>query len=313
MLNNNLLNSLIRQILKIPSIPFSLKFKASDRERKIINNIKSRLTYIENDFCFNDYNTFRKHVLKVLHSKDYYCFLRDDEISNVMFVNNRPFIIGELIYLFKKIKLNNLKILKENSTGRPWKFFLFPYTSGNKIHHLFHLYQFFDYKNRVLNKDTINEYDLIFEFGGGYGNNSLLIKKFGYTKTFIIFDLNEISFLQEYYLRNTLNDEIVVNKNKIVKNKINLINDLSLVNELDKKYKKILFISCWALSETPLSLRKNFINLIKKSDLLIAAQEYFLEVNNLDYFNELTKDFENKKIIKKEIGFEKHYYYFRSK
>jgi len=312
MLNNNFFNNFIRSILKIPSLPFSLKLKPSHKELEIINNIKLRLHYNEKDECFKDYNDFKRHVLKVLKSKNFYSFLRDDEISNVMFVNNRLYIIKELFYLIKKLSLKKFMLLKENNIGRPLKFFLFPYTSGNKIHHLYHLYQFYDYKNEEINQKTINEYDLIFEFGGGYGNNAQLINKMSFKNTFIIFDLNEISYMQEYYLKNTINSNIVNNNGEIIENKINLINNIDIIKNLENKYKKILFISCWALSETPISLRENFRELINKSDLLIAAQEYFMNVNNLDYFNGITKNFKNKKIIERKIGFEKHYYYFRN-
>ncbi len=312
MLNNNFFNNLIRSILKIPSLPFSLKFKPSAKELEIIKSIKSSLNYNEKDECFKDYNDFKKHVLKVLQSENFYSFLRDDEISNVMFVNNRLYIIKELFYLIKKLSFKKFMLLKENNIGRPLKFFLFPYTSGNKIHHLYHLYQFYDYKNKEINQKTINEYDLIFEFGGGYGNNAQLINKMGFKNTFIVFDLNEICYMQEYYLRNTINSDLVNNNGKIKQNKINLINNIDIIKNIEKTYDKILFISCWALSETPISLRENFNGLIKKSDLLIAAQEYFMDVNNLKYFNRLTRDFKNKRIIERKIGFEKHYYYFRS-
>ena len=75
--------------------------------------------------------------------------------------------------------------------------------------------------------------------------------------------------------------------------------------------KKILLVSHWAISETPLAIRESFFNIIdnKKVDAFIAFQEKFMNVDNLNYF---TKKYYNKinKLEKFKVNFENHYYLF---
>ena len=311
MLNNNLIKNIVRKILLVPSLLFSPNSKPSQYENKIINKIKNKKITFDTEISFEGYEKFKTHVLSLLRSDKFYMFLRDDQISNVMFVNNRLFIIKELLYVIRKLKYKNIELIKENNIGRPYRFFLFPYTSGNKIHHLYHLLKFYDFKNQILNKESINNYDLIIEFGGGYGNNANLIQRLGYNKTYIIYDLEIINLLQEYYL-NCVNKNKKINNSIIEINQINLVSNVDTLKNIFRNFKKILFISCWALSETPLILRNQFEDIISNSDTLIASQERFYEVNNFYYFENLLSKRKKKKFVFQSIGLEKHCYFFSS-
>ena len=135
----------------------------------------------------------------------------------------------------------------EDSVGMPEPYRFNNRSSGNLVHHAYHLQQILG--NYV---DAITDFDMIIEFGGGYGSMCRLISNLGFTGEYIIFDLPEFSILQESYLSSIRNKP----------------SNLSLVTKLDdlisfgKSCKKILLIATWSLSEAPLDVRKRFLELV---------------------------------------------------
>ena len=171
--------------------------------------------------------------------------------------------------------------------GNPLTFFLYPKSSGNRIHDMFHI-------KYILNfKEKIKEIDTIFEFGGGYGNLCHLLNKIIKPKTYIIYDLPEVSILQYYYLR-MLGYKVNINQKFIKKNMINLFYNKNLINKIFIKQfrpKKTLFISNWAISESPIYLRHKFLNIMNKTRLVfLAFQEKYQNINNLNYFKKNIKN-----------------------
>ena len=91
-------------------------------------------------------------------------FLRWNVIKRTMVASYpQKFIKKELNYL-KKLPDWSSKwkiLLKESKIGAPQKYPFFMSSSGNLIHQAFHIAQFENFS-----KKKIEEYDLIFEFGG---------------------------------------------------------------------------------------------------------------------------------------------------
>ena len=89
-------------------------------------------------------------------------FLRWQVIKDTMFVEDQIIIKTELDEIQKsslwKIKWKDL--IKENNYGNPPLFKDYPSSSGNSIHHTYHIYRYENFTNT-----NIIDSDLIFEFG----------------------------------------------------------------------------------------------------------------------------------------------------
>ena len=193
---------------------------------------------------------------------------------------------------------NNLLI--ENNVGNPVRYFLDPFTSGNKIFQTYHLKKYNDFTNSNLNK-----FDLIFEFGGGYGNMANTFKKINKKIKYIIFDTPEVSLLQYYYLkRNGVDVSLNYNKDS----KVILLSSITKLRKLinNFKKKKKLFIANWSLSETPINFRDNFNFIFNNFDYqLISFQRNFENINNLNYFKKVNLENLKKKRKSKIIPINK--------
>lgn len=124
--------------------------------------------------------------------------------------------------------------------------------------------------------------DYIFEFGGGVGHVPKLVKQLGFGGTYTIYDLPELSIIQNYY--NNM--------------EIKTISDPCLLDVLQIPRGKNLFYSTWALSESPIDIREKIENHFDKFDLfLILYQAEYTTVgkneeeiiDNDKYFGDLMK------------------------
>tara|TARA_A100001015_G_scaffold271336_1_gene324820 strand:+ start:1657 stop:2601 length:945 start_codon:yes stop_codon:yes gene_type:complete len=228
---------------------------------------------------------FSNEVLNIILKKKLKNFLKRSFIQKMFFVHNRLFLMSYLNEIKKNIKWKLWKILlKENNIGSPIKYFLSPFTSGNKIFQTFHLMKFHEYT-----KNNIKNYDFILEFGGGYGNMCEMFNRIRKGKHYVLFDTPEVNLLQYYYLKR---NKIKVGFNANDKNKVLLMNSLLELKKLmlRHKNKKKLFIANWSLSETPLSFRKEMKFIFEAFDYqLISFQNNFENINNLKYFKKLNK------------------------
>ena len=189
-------------------------------------------------------------------------------------------------YLGKK---HAKEILLEYNLGRPLLNDFEYTTSGNNIHHLYHLLKFF--KETKTKSPDINK---VIEVGGGYGNMAKIFKKINSESTYVIIDIPIFSYIQAVYLKTIYGRDAVhiVHANRpIIKN--GLINIIPLDKKILVSIKDILidvdlFISTWALSESNEAMQ----NYIKNADffkakyLLIAYQK----MNNSFVYSENVKN-----------------------
>jgi hypothetical protein len=181
------------------------------------------------------------------------------------------------------------KAIVETSMGCPQPFVLYPKSSGNLIHHAYHLAQFEDRMGI-----DVSKFSAILEFGGGYGSMCRLFHNLGFDGSYIIFDLPAFSALQEYYLTSI---GICVGGDCLDRGSVNCLHDIEQLERATGVLRTIgnrpsLFIATWSLSETPIALRDQIVPLISEFDaLLIAYQAEFGEIDSLKYFDGIRERF----------------------
>lgn len=223
--------------------------------------------------------------------KNFEDFLNWPIIKQTMFIGNPQYVNIELDYLKK---LNNWPdwstAIIENNIGNPEIFPNYPSSSGNLIHHAYHVALFENITNL-----KINSFDTVFEFGGGYGSMCRLFRNLNYKNKYIICDLEEFTSLQKYYL-----------------SKLNMSCEFLLEKELNS-YEftgKKMFIATWSLSETPENLINYVTNKVSNFDaFLIAFNRTFINGDNPRYFENFIKGIGDIKYSMFEIDHMKDNFY----
>ena len=281
-----MISDIIRKFTSLLSILFKNQKINFQKDNEILNEIKSLIksNKINSRTLRKTHKIFNEKIYDLLRSNNLKNFLRKSFIQKMFFVHNRYFLKS---YLDEMKKAKNWKywknMLMENNIGSPVRYFLDPFTSGNKIFQTFHLKKYQEFS-----EINLNNHDIILEFGGGYGNMaSIFKKKIDKKCKYIIFDTPEVNLLQFYYLKR---NKIPVSLNKADSNNVVLISSYKKLDQILKKFKnkKKLFIANWSLSETPLLFRKKFQFIFSSFDFqLISFQSQFEDINNLKYFKKL--------------------------
>ena len=248
-------------------------------------SLASKINYKEENKK-KTHKIFSKNIINLIKNKKLLNFLQNGFVQQMFFVHNRLFILFQLIeLLFDKNYKIWKNIIKEDTIGNPVRYFLYPISSGNKIHQAYHLKKFMEFS-----KIKLENFDNIVEFGGGYGVMAKMLLTVNKEIKYYIFDTPEVNLLQYYYLkRSGFEVGFKFNSNK----KIILINDYLILKKIilniDKR-KKNLFIANWSFSEINNSLRAKLDFIKKKIDYqIIAYQEKFENINNKIYFEKLNK------------------------
>ncbi len=297
----------IRKRIKYIYLYCSLKISNSDnlnyckKLQKQILLLKSPSILKTTTSSEKSWNEFRLKLRYNILTNNPNDFLNFDVIRYTMFNDAH---INEYEYL-KNHTNKELwsKLLRENSTGTPPPYRYDYSTSGNLVHTVYNFVQFAD-KTGI----DINKFDKIIEFGGGYGCLCRIIKQYGFKGQYIITDLPEFLFLQEYYLKSSGKINNVIrdyydNSNTI--NNVLLLDDFSkLANIKVNPNENILFIATWSFSEIPISLRETVLKQLNRFSLknyFIAYQKQFEDVNNVKYFADFTNIRQDTKWIKYDI------------
>ena len=290
----------IRDISRKLRANLSFFFNENERsylrgELKIIKKINQKANKIKFSKInkLSTHQLFSRKILNIIKNKKLLNFLQLGFIQQMFFIHNRLFIIIELIELRldKEWKLWK-KLIEENKIGNPVRYFLYPKSSGNKIHQVYHLKKYKDFS-----KIDFKKFDNVIEFGGGYGNMATIFFKINSKLKYYIFDTYEVNLLQYYYLKKCNLD---VGLGIINKNKIKLIcnlNDLKNVVKKTNKKNKNLFIANWSFSEISLNFRKKLSFIFNKYFYhILSFQENFENINNLKYFKKFNKNNLKKKL-----------------
>jgi len=244
---------------------------------------------------------FNRNVIDIFKKKKLINFLRQPFIQKMFFTHNRLFIYNELREL-REDKNNWSRwenLLKEDAVGDPIRYFLYLKSSGNRIRQVYHLKKFTDYAG--INVKSIKN---IIEVGGGYGCMARIFSKINRSCNYLIFDTEEVNYLQYYYLKlNKLNVKF-----ETIKANFNLTKSISLLRKkLFNDNDSSLFIANWSISEMPLKLREKILKYIFNINyILISFQDKFENINNIKYFKKTKIDLE-KRNFNVEISPLKHY------
>ncbi len=216
-------------------------------------------------------------------------FLQWPVVEQTMFVNYASYTVSELLYLKSRVdwKSRWAPAIVESRVGRPLRYgynplryLKLPRSSGNLIHHAYHVSRFEEETGR-----EVKNLNLVVEFGGGYGSMCRLFHNLGFNGKYIIYDLPEFSAIQRYYLTTLgLRVEKPSTPSFRADASISCVSDLG---QLDPQIlgNGSLFVATWSLSESPLRLREAISAIAGGFDAyLIAYQERFNEVDNVAYF-----------------------------
>lgn len=211
-------------------------------------------------------------------------FLRWEMIRHTMFTTEASFTDAEITYL-KRIG-KSIDDFQEDSVGSPDSLIFYPNTSGNLIHHEYHLSRFETEQDVELAK-----LPFILEFGGGYGSLCRLIQRRNYAGTYVIYDLPEFSILQKFFLKSIGVNVRTVEEFDEGRAGVYLVSEEPALKKiLATKSKQSLLIGTWSLSETPVDFRKNFFEVAGSfSNYLLAYQDRFNEVDNVKYFDDFAR------------------------
>lgn len=233
-----------------------------------------------------------------IRTKDLHDFLKWDVVKYTMFVGNSPYVARELFFLIRHNWKKWKSAIREVSFGKPTPFILYPYSSGNLIHHAYHLAKYED-----ITHQEATDFDYIFEFGGGYGSMARLFQNLGFEGEYIIYDIPEFSLLQTLYLENI---GFKVSNNIIEKGHISCISDIDKIPDFEGK---VLFIGTWSLSEAPVKLRDEILHKVNANSYLLAYQSSFDGIDNKKYFNKIKNKYNKLKWDEFEIKHMQNNYY----
>ena len=214
-------------------------------------------------------------------------FLTWDHLQT-MVVGNAGYVDEELGYLRQRKDWSQRwsEAIEESSVGQPRAFPAYPQSSGNLIHHAYHLCRFGEMTGKL-----VESFDFVVEFGGGYGSMCRLFHRLGFRGRYAIFDFAEFSSLQQFFLKSLDLPLHSIESFRQTSHGIVTVSDIAqlegLTTELLPASQRSLFIATWSLSETSLELRRKVLDLASSFDaFLFAYQDRFGEVDNDRFFTD---------------------------
>lgn len=164
------------------------------------------------------------------------------------------------------------------------------------IHQAYHIYKF--EHDMGLRVDNMNS---IIEFGGGFGQMALALRRLGFNGEYICFDLPEFSLLQEYWL----------SQNRKLKDTV-----LLTYPDLQASFMPFhadLLIACYSLSEVEYELRKQFLQEHPANSYLFLITKQFADYDNYDYFTRYIVELGNYQFSGEQVKTMPDCYYFMAK
>ena len=249
---------------------------------------------------------------EILTNPNVNIFLQFPTIYATMFVGNCPAIKLEYDKVMRSVfKHKWQKAMEETTIGCPTLSDIDSNTSGNLIHTVCHLHMFEDNTNA-----KIENMDMVFEYGGGYGSMARAIYQAGFSGKYLLYDLPVFACIQNCYLKalgynvETIN---VASQDKDVYAFFDTDNlERQMLNFHDCKNK--LFVATWSLSESPMTIRNIIVEMLKKygfNYFLISSMTHWQDIDNVKFFTELDIPGVQFKVVQNEI-FIPNFYVFGS-
>jgi hypothetical protein len=211
-------------------------------------------------------------------------FLTWDVIEETMFVGNAPFLRHELSFLrsLPAWRERWRAVIRESAIGAPPRYLFAPYSSGNLVHHAYHVASF-----EEATGTRVDGFDRVVEFGGGYGSMCRVFHRLGFAGRYTMFDLPAFSSLQAYYLRALGIPLIEAGARPDAPGAV-VDSDIERVGAALEQGPsgRSLFVATWSISETPQGLRDRVLGQVRDADAyLIAIQDVYQEMDNTAYFD----------------------------
>lgn len=216
-----------------------------------------------------------------------FAFLTWPEIRSTMFVTHGAWVSTELSFLKQRPDWESRwkPAIRETYVGGPMRYWRFPASSANAIHHGYQLARF-EEKTGV----QVNDLKVVFEVGGGYGSLCRIAHNLGFAGSYLILDQEPFTSLQKFYL------EILQLKVVDVFDDVETKQVFCTANDLDQ-LERILalagdcqsaFFASWSISEMNLDIRKRYLPFLDSCRYgLLNFQSTFAGVDNSAYFSDL--------------------------
>jgi hypothetical protein len=220
----------------------------------------------------------RRQLRELAASGDPRRFLEWDVVGRTMFVGDATYIPIELRELQASARWQTRwrAAIREDSVGLPQRCRWRLASSGNLIHHAYTVDQF----ERATARN-LESFEQIIEFGGGYGSFCRLARRLGFGGEYVIVDFPEFCALQRYFLQS-----VKYERRGREHFNAHFVTDIERLSDAARPTNTLL-IALWSLSETPLDLRRSVLQALGDvPNVLIAYQDQFGEVDNLEFFND---------------------------
>lgn len=222
----------------------------------------------------DEWSTWHRDLCRHVTREDPRRFLRWQPILGTMFAEEVPFVRAEFDEL---VAAGARGRLAEDLVGDPPPLSYAPDSSGNLVHHTYHLLRFHRATGR-----TLADYEQIVELGGGYGSMCRLALREGFGGRYVIADLPSFLALQRFYL-----DQLPAARPRL-DDTILLVTGAALSGAL-LAGRRTLMIATWSLSEMPEATRGSLLDAVlpHDPDHLLAYQPRFSGIDNVAWFDAL--------------------------
>lgn len=179
------------------------------------------------------------------------------------------------------------KGIEESDVGNPKHCHWYSRSSPNLIHQAYVLSRFTERTGR-----RIEEFETVFEIGGGYGSFCRLAFQLGFTGRYLLYDLPEFLLLQRFFLKCLgyswkESAEVSVGTQGVI---VGAGDREELERLVRLKQGPSLFVSVGAITDTPLEFRTEFLSRVGRFDaFLVFFQERFREVDNVKWCEEFRR------------------------
>jgi len=148
-------------------------------------------------------------------------------------------------------------------------------------------------------KVDLTKVDYILEFGGGYGNLCSIIHRAGFKGTYILYDIEPLLLIQEYFL--TVSKLLPGVNVRFVSTPEELYRELTNVSGTG------MFVSTWAFNEAPIVTRDAILKTFNRYNYVYLIYNHTFDgINNIDWFENLISTYTDINWFNEDIAYLGH-------